>query len=239
MANQIYQYSLVSAMMDGICQEGSTVKEVLEHGNHGLGTVCGVDGEIMILDGKVYHFTADPSQPPRVLAPTATLPYVVVTNFQPTLHKSLPSVCVNSLPEALSPLLPTQQNSFISLRLDGWFHTVRFRLMPPQTRPRESLPVLATRQVFRECHAVRGTIFGFYSPRYASGFSVSGFHVHFMSEDGTSGGHVVGFEAGGQEEEVKLGAAVIRDYRVKVPAGDEFHETPILHAEEKEIHAVE
>lgn len=237
MANQIYQYSLLSALMHGICHEGPTVQQVLEHGDHGLGTTRGLDGEILVLDGEAYHFPPDPQQSPRVLSPTAILPYVVVTTFQPTFHKRLPRLSMPSLPEALSPLLPRQQNTFISLRLDAWFHVIRFRVIPAQSRPQESLKALAARQVISECRDIRGVIFGFWSPRYASGFSVAGFHLHFMSEDGASGGHVVGFEAGG--EEVKLAAAPIRDYRVEVPAGGEFHESPVGNVEEEELHAAE
>ncbi|KAI9042667.1 acetolactate decarboxylase [Aspergillus affinis] len=237
MANQIYQYSLLSALMHGICHEGATVQQVLQHGDHGLGTTRGLDGEIMIVDGKAYHFPSNPKQSPRALPATTILPYVVITRFQPTLHKSLPCLPIASLHDALFPLLPTQQNTFISVRLDAWFHSIRFRVIPAQSRPRESLKVLATRQVVKECRDIRGVIFGFWSPPYTSGFSVAGFHLHFMSEDGASGGHVVGFEAGG--EEVKLSAAPIRDYRVEVPAGEEFHEAPVGNFADKELHAAE
>ncbi|KAH8428592.1 acetolactate decarboxylase [Aspergillus melleus] len=237
MANQIYQYSLLSALMHGICHEGRSVQQVLQHGDHGLGTIRGLDGEIVIVDSKAYHFPSDPRKPPRALSATATLPYVVITRFQPSLLKSLPRLSMASLSDALSPLLPTQQNTFISVRLDAWFRKICFRVIPAQSRPRESLKTLAARQVIKECRDVRGVIFGFWSPPYTSGFSVAGFHLHFMSEDGASGGHVVGFEADG--EEVKLAAAPIRDYRVEVPAGEEFHEAPVGNVAEKELHAAE
>ncbi|PLB54577.1 alpha-acetolactate decarboxylase [Aspergillus steynii IBT 23096] len=235
MANQIYQYSLLSALMHGVCHEGPAVQQVLSHGDHGLGTIRGLDGEILILDGRAYHFPPDPRQSPKILSPTSILPYVMITTFQPTHHKRLSSVSMSSLPTALCPLLPNQKNSFISLRLDGLFQTIRVRVIPAQSRPRESLKALAARQVISEYRDVRGVVFGFWSPQYASGFSVAGFHLHFMSEDGTSGGHVVGFEAGG--EEVKLAAAVIRDYQVEVPGGSEFHEIAIGNVAEEELHA--
>ncbi|KAB8079115.1 alpha-acetolactate decarboxylase-domain-containing protein [Aspergillus leporis] len=70
---------------------------------------------------------------------------------------------------------------------------------------------------------------------FTSGFSVAGFHVHFVSEDRTCGGHVLDFEADG----VNLRAAVIQEYQVALPLSGEFHEAQIESAEEKSLHAAQ
>jgi alpha-acetolactate decarboxylase len=38
---------------------------------------------------------------------------------------------------------------------------------------------------------VKGTLFGFYTPTFAQTINVPGFHFHFITEDKTSGGHVL------------------------------------------------
>jgi len=42
-----------------------------------------------------------------------------------------------------------------------------------------------------ELGAVDGTMVGFWSPPYASGVEVAGYHLHFLTDDRTAGGHVL------------------------------------------------
>lgn len=41
---------------------------------------------------------------------------------------------------------------------------------------------------------IKGTIVGFWTPQYANGIAVSGFHLHFIDEDRNVGGHVFDYE---------------------------------------------
>jgi acetolactate decarboxylase len=50
--------------------------------------------------------------------------------------------------------------------------------------------VVAEQHVF-ELHDVAGTVVGFRFPDYAQGIEVAGYHLHFISEDRTRGGHVL------------------------------------------------
>lgn len=240
MANQIYQYSLVSALMHGICREGVTIQHVLQHGDHGIGTIGGLNGEVIILDGKAYHFPPDGAL--RAIENTDTIHFIMVTRFQPTFHKHLPSISTESqfplstsLSDALISPLPAQQNRFLSLRIEAFFSRIRFRVIPAQTEPREPLAHLAQRQCITERDQVHGVLFGFWSPPYSSGFSVPGFHLHFLSCERTFGGHVMGFVA----HDVKLEAAGIGNYHIELPASEEFNAIPINNVSDKNIHAAE
>ena len=57
--NHIYQYSLVNALMAGVSDSGITVSQLLEKGNQGLGTFVRMDGELLLLDGKIYQLQAE------------------------------------------------------------------------------------------------------------------------------------------------------------------------------------
>ncbi|KAJ5938188.1 alpha-acetolactate decarboxylase [Penicillium verhagenii] len=216
MANHLYQYSILSALMHGICREGTTVANILAHGDHGLGTTAGLNGEIIIIDNDVYHFPPD-GKLVKVKA-TDIIPFVMVTKFEPTLTKHPISLSLSTLFHELSPLLPASQNSFLSIRVDALFTRVTFRVIPAQSKPRESLSELAKRQEIRRLIKTRGVLFGFWSPGFTSGFSVAGFHLHFLSEDRTQGGHVMEFNA----EDVDLRAAAISHYNVEFPASGGF-----------------
>ncbi|KAL2869610.1 acetolactate decarboxylase [Aspergillus lucknowensis] len=233
MANCIYQYSVVGALMSGICQDGTTAQNILKHGDHGIGTVRGLNGELVIIDGAAYHFPAN--GPLHVVHATDIIPFAMVTKFQPTLNSHVPQTSMAYLFHSLSPLLPDEQNVFLSLRLRATFSRVVFRVIPAQSKPRETLLDLAKRQEIRECNHIQGTMFGFWSPRYTSGFSVPGFHLHLLSADRTVGGHVIDFEA----EDGELGAAVVRNYQVEFPASDEFREVPLDCVTEKDLHTAE
>jgi acetolactate decarboxylase len=41
---------------------------------------------------------------------------------------------------------------------------------------------------------VRGTLIGFRSPAFVKGINVPGYHLHFLADDRSSGGHVLDFE---------------------------------------------
>ncbi|RMZ41062.1 alpha-acetolactate decarboxylase [Aspergillus flavus] len=152
----------------------------------------------------------------------------MLTQFKPTLTKSLPSLAMPTLHTALAPLLPSKQNSFLSVRVDGVFNQVAFRVMPAPLREKQPLFDLSRRQQLQSAHNVRGLLFGFWSPGCSNGFNVAGFHLHFISDDRTAGGHVTGFEAW----DVKLSVGVLKDYVVELPQDEDFLGVPIRSYEE-------
>ena len=58
-AAEVYQISTISRLLGGGYDGDTTVGELLQHGSFGLGTFNGVDGEMMVLEGKVYRGTVD------------------------------------------------------------------------------------------------------------------------------------------------------------------------------------
>ncbi|KAF7585617.1 hypothetical protein BBP40_010430 [Aspergillus hancockii] len=221
--------------MQGLANQGVLVEEALTHGDYGIGTLTNLNGEVVILAGRAYHFPPDEDNHLRKLSLTECMPFAMITRFKPTITKHLPTLTMSSLPKALYPLLPTQQNCFLSVHIAAAFPRITFRAIPGQTKPKESLADLAERQSIRSVEDRRGVMFGFWSPRFTSGFSFAGFHLHFVSEDRSCGGHVLDFEAA----VVDLRAAGIGDYRLEFPSEGVFHEEPIESVAEKSLQAVE
>ncbi|KAE8136591.1 hypothetical protein BDV38DRAFT_283803 [Aspergillus pseudotamarii] len=133
-----------------------------------------------------------------------------------------------TLHTALAPLLPSKQNALLSVRVDGVFNQVAFRVIPAPPREQPPLFNWSRRQQLQSAHNVRGLLFGFWSPGCSNGFSVAGFHLHFIADDRTAGGHVTGFEAW----DVKLSAGVLKEYGVELPQEEDFLEVPIRNYEE-------
>ena len=51
----LFQSAPINALLNGVMNDNFTVGEITKHGSFGLGTFNGVDGEMIVLDGKVYR----------------------------------------------------------------------------------------------------------------------------------------------------------------------------------------
>ena len=77
----LFQVSISGALVAGVYDREVSVKSILEHGDCGLGTFANLDGEMVVLDGRVYQVqgTGRVSE----AAPDAGAPFAVVTRFSP------------------------------------------------------------------------------------------------------------------------------------------------------------
>ena len=119
-----------------------------------------------------------------------------------------------------------------ALRLDARFEWVRARSVPLQQPPYRPLAEVAAEQSEFEFRDVRGSLVGFQFPDYASGVEVVGRHMHFISDDRTRGGHVLGFSA--REGLLRIDPA--NDLHVELPPGVQLGEG---HVDEAELARIE
>ncbi|OJJ42135.1 hypothetical protein ASPZODRAFT_2122789 [Penicilliopsis zonata CBS 506.65] len=216
--NQIHQYSLINALMQGICVEGLPASQLPEKGDHGLGTLSGLNGEIVIIDGVCYHFTA--SGGAHILGDQEIIAFIMITRFQPVNIVQLPHLSFESLYKQISGLHEAARNCFCAIKIEGHFTQIKYRVIPGQSRPGETLLELQERQLIQTFSHQSGTLFGFMSPGYTAGLSVPGIHLHFLSKDRQHGGHVLDFETNSQP--ATLSTAVIRKYNLEIPDTKEF-----------------
>lgn len=128
--NEIYQYSLVNALMSGVSDSGITVGQFIEKGNVGLGTFVKMRGELVLLDGKVYQLQAEGSV--RVAEPEEQIPYAVCTNFkaQDTVQVTLDTK--DSVDEILEKFNNHASNLFMAYRIEGVFKKLKCRTVKGQ-----------------------------------------------------------------------------------------------------------
>ena len=55
----LFQASTIGALLDGAYVGDVTIGELSEHGDLGLGTLNGIDGEMIVLDGRFYRADVD------------------------------------------------------------------------------------------------------------------------------------------------------------------------------------
>jgi hypothetical protein len=66
--NEVYQFSVVSALMDGVASDGAPLSYLLKHGDTGLGTFRRMQGELIVLDGEIYQMFVDGTVKPARVA---------------------------------------------------------------------------------------------------------------------------------------------------------------------------
>ncbi|SJZ98792.1 acetolactate decarboxylase [Trichlorobacter thiogenes] len=186
--NSIYFCAPVNALVEGIYQQKIPFTEIKQHGDFGLGTFDHLDGEMVMLDGEIYQITSDGAAA-RVADDTLT-PFSCVTFYQPMSHDRLEQPC--SYPaflEWLNSLFPSP-NIFYAIRVEGHFSRIKVRSVPRQESYRPLAEVARDQPVF-EYSDTEGTLVGFYTPSFMGSLSVPGMHLHFLSADRKTGGHLL------------------------------------------------
>lgn len=189
--HELFQTSTVSALLGGAFEGDVTLAELLEHGDLGLGTLNGLDGELIVLEGQAWKANLDATLTrPEISSRT---PYAVVVAFTPGVAVPLRGPFGEvDLERRLrgrvdGPRRPT------AIRIDGHFDAVRVRSVPKQQPPYLRLPDVIAQQVVTDLVSVSGTMVGFRFPDALDGIELVGSHLHFVTDDRTRGGHVLGY----------------------------------------------
>jgi acetolactate decarboxylase len=189
--NQITQTSTIDALLEGAYDGQITCRELLNYGNFGIGTFDKLDGEMTILQGKIYQIKSD-GKVYRPALSTKT-PFATVCNFQPDEQFPIQSADFKTAESIINEKV-SNQNIFLAVEISGTFKHIKVRSVPAQQKPYPPLAEVAKTQPVFEMNDVRGTIVGFRTPAFAKGLNVTGCHFHFLSGNFTFGGHVLDFE---------------------------------------------
>lgn len=187
-AHILFQASTIGALLEGAFEGDVTFEELAEHGDLGLGTLNGLDGEMIAVDG--HFFRADVDGLCEEVAPQERTPFAALCWFEASLELDLGPMDYADVLAALDRVAADPEAS-CAIRIDGEFERIRARSVPRQLPPYRPLSeVVADQHVF-ELTDVEGTIVGFRFPDYARGLEAEGYHLHFIGADRERGGHVL------------------------------------------------
>ncbi|MFH0907624.1 MAG: acetolactate decarboxylase [bacterium] len=164
--------------------------DLLGYGRFGIGTEDGFDGEMMILDGRVYRF--DASGQASVIDPTNTTPSATVTFFEPDAKFDVSDLDDAVFRKTMDWKRPPGVR-LVAFRVTGLFDVVKTRSVPSQSPPVHLLSEVATNTVESEWRDTAGIMMGFYFPDALKDVTGPGYHLHFIDKDGKHGGHVLSF----------------------------------------------
>ena len=80
-----------------------------------------------------------------------------------------------------------------AVRIQGTFPSMKVRAIPAQQKPFPTLTDAAKNQSVYTYTNATGTVVRFYTPVFFKGLNVAGYHLHFISDDRLTGGHILDF----------------------------------------------
>lgn len=190
----LYQVSTIGALLDGVYDGVEEFGTLTEHGDTGIGTPEALDGEIVILDGKVWQIRGDGSV--GQIDGTTKTAFAAVTYFDEDIAFDCDApLTLSELESTIEDALPSL-NYPVAVVVKGNFTNLAARSIDAQTKPYPTLAEAAASQHVFTFDRTSGTIVGFYLPAYMEGINVPGFHLHYLSDDRTGGGHLLNCTTG-------------------------------------------
>ena len=237
MEQSMYQVSTLQALAMGYSRAVVSVGDFLKHGDIGLGTFEDVDGEMILLDGNCYRAQEDGSV--LKAEPGMGVPFAVTT----FLHKGM-EFAVERIEDmdALKQVLDLKieedfgLNSMHVVRIDGRFSKICARSESAYHSQHVSLrEILQKTQKDFEFQDITGTLVCVYFPDYMDGINAPGWHLHFISEDKTRGGHVFDLKMEGGDATVNKISCI----QIELPKAPDFDTYSLKQASQDEIKEVE
>ena len=188
----IYQVSTSGALVQGVYQGCVSVADIKRHGDFGLGTFDGLDGEGIMLDGTCWQARSDGSV--HVAPDTALAPFWATTFFAADTTTTLPSV--SSWDDLTTQLdgLRRSDNLFCAIRIAGTFERIHYRVACKSAHGTDLLTATSHQAEFTQS-GLSGSLVGFWTPNYARTINVPGYHLHLLSDDPNHGGHILEAQA--------------------------------------------
>lgn len=215
--NRLYQYGIADAFVGGIYKGTLPLKDLKLKGDFGLGAPDLLDGELTIMDGKVYQTkaTGQTIEPGNEFKTSLSF----VTFFKPNASFVIEKKTDGkSLLEQISKTL-SNKNAMYAIKISGKFNHIKTRAFPPVKN--EPFPVLTsifdTQKTF-DFSEKEGVLIGYYLPEYLNGINVKGFHFHFLSTDKKYGGHVLNFTG----ENLKIEMAELKSFELETSKHKDF-----------------
>ncbi len=191
-SNGITQVATIDALLAGVYDGHLSLEKLRTYGDFGIGTFAALDGEMILLDGVFYQIRGDG----KVYRPALSerTPFACVTPFTADLRERIAGPVSMQALEAQIDVLVPQTNRFCAFIARGEFRQMQTRSVPAQRKPYPPLVAVTKTQPVFNLSDIRGTLIGFRSPAFVKGVNVPGYHMHFLADDHSGGGHVLAFK---------------------------------------------
>jgi len=142
----------------------------------------------------------------------AKVPFAVVTAFRVEREFTIDEVDGFADLIAQLDVVRRTENLFYAVRIEGPFTRIRTRAAC-KSGSGVSLVDATSHQAEFEFADVRGTLAGFWTPSYARSLNIAGWHLHFVTDGRTIGGHLLDCRAAGLRAQLQE----LADVRIAMP----------------------
>ena len=201
----VYQVALLQSLTQGYYDGIIKVSELKQHGDTGIGTFEGVNGEMIVIDGKVYQALGDGTV--KEADENETVPFSNVSFFDSDVSVDLKDIkdMASFKAELDKTVNEKGKNMFYLVKVSGTFEKMFVRSEIKQEKPYKSLDkALETDQREFNYENITGTVVGLYCPDYMGGLNTPGWHFHFISDDRTKGGHMLNLSFASAKAELDI-----------------------------------
>ena len=187
--DSVFQYSTLHQILIGNYDGNIDLRELKQHGDLGLGTFNGLNGEMVYVDGSFYRIDVDGN---AHTPPSDTLsPFAVIAELKPdqSIYIETSMSCIN-LKKLINSKIESKDKIY-AIKISGTFDTVITRSIDKQKKPYPDLKTAQLGEKKLRQKNVEGDMVGFRFPSYYTEINVPKYHFHFISQDKTRGGHVL------------------------------------------------
>ena len=229
----LVQVATIDALLGGLYDGVVTIDSLKTHGDTGIGTFDQLDGEMVVLDGKVYKVGIDGHV--AIVPDKETTPFAAVTFFDSDQELAVSKGLNLDSFTAMVDATVSSTNLFYAFRMEGRFKSVRTRSVPEQQKPYRPLAEVVKDQAFFNFQDVEGVMVGFYCPAFVKGINVPGYHLHFLTADRKAGGHVLGFTV----DQATLKIDTLNNFLLLLPETEAFAGVDLQRDRKHELERVE
>jgi acetolactate decarboxylase len=232
--SSLMQVSIIDALLAGEYDGSYSLNNLRKHGDFGIGTFDKLDGEMIVLDGKIYQFKSDGKMYNADL--NGKTPFACVVKFHSNYSFEISKPFNMKTFQTVIDSIVKGKNLFYSLKVTGEFSEIKTRSVPVQNKPYKPLSeVTKTQSVFTKNNQ-SGTLVGFRLPTFISGINVPGYHLHFLSKDKTFGGHILDLTI----KKVKVEIQELKKFEMILPEEDgSFNKMDLSKDRSQELEQVE
>ncbi len=218
--HSLFQVSTSTALVEGVFDGCTRVHDLKRHGDFGLGTFEGLDGEMVMLDGTCYQIRDKGTA--HEVSDDAWVPFATITRFIGNHQFQMNDAkSFQEMLEQLDQQRPSN-NLFVGFRIEGLFEDLSLRAIC-KAHQGENLVEAVEHQSQFHSNREEGTLVGFWAPSYATSITVPGYHFHFINTERNFGGHV--FNLRGKHLQVSM--HIETDIHLAIPETQQFMEVDL------------
>ena len=223
--SSLYQYSTFSALSGGLYDSPKSIANVIANGDFGIGTFNALDGELVMLNGKVYKAKADSLngfQTEQVSANEYSPFFEAVYFKADTVLMLKNALNLSTLDSIISAIVPSA-NIMYAIKVTANFDLLKCRSVRKQSKPYKKLIAAVKEQKIWNFKNTSATLVGFYMPEYMKDINVPGYHWHALSSDYTKGGHLLDFQC----QSTSIEICFIRNFKLQLPSDSGFDKSTL------------